>query len=391
MITEAQRLERLQGLGGSDIAAIIPCRESANGFLSPWATEVTVWLEKKGRTAPQNESEAMWWGSEEEALIAKRFTELTGKKTQNYNFTIHDGCLLSNLDRLIIPQSGVAAFKREIRATEILEAKTTGSLWADASVVEILENGYEVLDGEAGVPAYYQTQVNHYLGRVATAEKAYVAVKASIPCKGYSRTEFKVYLIKRDDAIIKAQDEYARAWWEKYIVGDKMPEATCVAEAKALWTFSRPSKSVVAIPEVLTALKKLAAAKADIKEAEKRKDEAQTIIENALTTNDTLLGPDGKTTLATWKSKFTTDWEKLARAKGATDEEIKDHTSLHTETTEVIDWEGLAKAKGATDEEIAAAQVSVKRTFLLKNNATNAEYVDAEIAKAETVPAETTA
>lgn len=51
MITEEQRLARRKGLGGSDIAGIVPCdpeRPTKTGTLSPWATQVQIWDSKVG-------------------------------------------------------------------------------------------------------------------------------------------------------------------------------------------------------------------------------------------------------------------------------------------------------------------------------------------------------
>lgn len=311
MITELQREARRRGLGGSDIAGILN--------LSPWSTPVSVWLEKMGMSLPRSESEAMWWGTYEEDLVARRFTELTGRKTVRHNATIEDGVLLANLDRLVIPKDGgVAAFKGAIRTDAILEAKTTGSEWPEAEAVETLPNGYEVMDGDKGVPAYYQCQCNHYLGRVPTAERIYVAVKMSIPCRGYSRTKFGVYAIRRDDAIIAAQDEYAREWWERHVVGNLAPDATNEDDAKRIWRVSSPKTYITATDEILAAHARLKKATADIEKAEAEASAAKAEIENAMRDSETLLAADGKTVLATWKTSkgrtvTTTDWEGVAK------------------------------------------------------------------------------
>lgn len=355
MITEAQRIERRQGLGGSDIAGILG--------ISPWNSPVDVWLDKKGLAEPKQENEAMWWGSQEEDLVARRFCELTGKRTVNHNFMIHDGCLLANFDRLIIPDGAkVAAYHGEIRTDQLFEAKTASQEWEDAPVVEVLDNGYQVLDGEIGVPQHYLTQLAHYMGRAPSADRIYLAVKAAIPFGRFARTEFKVYVLKRDQELIDAQDAFARNWWAEYIVGDRKPDATNEAEAKKLWRVSKLGTTVVAVPDVLLAWRDYRAAKEMLKDAEKAVGDAETKIKNAMKETEALVGSDGKTVLATWRS-------------------AKDKVST------VTDWEKLARDKGVTAEEIAAATTTVtkpgSRTFLVKSSAAVVEFAQKEIAHIE--------
>lgn len=355
MITEEQRKARMGGIGGSDVAAILG--------ISPWKTPVDIWLEKKGLAdSSAIQSEAIWWGNEEEALVAKRFTELTRLKTVNYNFTISDGCLLANIDRLIIPDGqSIAAHKREIRTNQFLEIKTSGCEWDEAPIVENI-NGCNVLDGDIAVPPHYCAQIFHYFGRMPSAEKAYVAVKAAIPFGRFSRTEFNVYVLRRDQELIDEQDAFARGWWEKYIVGDRRPEATNEDEAKKLWRVSKPGSTTVAVPDVLLAWRDYRAAKEMLKDAEAAVGAAETKIRNAMKEAEALVGSDGKTVLATWKS-------------------AKDRVS------QVTDWERIARDKGVTDDEIKAATTTVtkpgNRSFLVKSSASVVEFAQKEIARIE--------
>lgn len=334
MITEQQRIERRKGLGGSDIAGILG--------ISPWTRPIDVYLEKKhGQGKERGETEAMWWGTEEEALIAKRFTELTGMKMVNYNFTIHDGCLLANIDRLIIPEGRkTASHVREITTNVFAEIKTSGNEWEPAGIVDVLPNGFEILDGDAGVPQWYISQILHYFGRMPTTDTCYVPVKMAIPVRSksgvmFSRTEFRVYRIRRDDELVKAQDEFARSWWAAFIVGDKVPAAESEEDAKRLWQTSRPKTSVAVTAPLLDAYKRLARAKETIEAATAEAEKAEGEIKIAMKDNEQLLGMDGSTVLATWKSASVkrtsrTDWERIARLKGATAEDIAAATVYET-------------------------------------------------------------
>lgn len=338
MITEKQRIARRKGLGGSDIAGIIPCdprNPTKTGTLSPFMTAVQVWDSKVGPDAGDQlaNNEAVWWGSEEEDLVARRFTMLTGKRTVNHNFTITDGCLIANLDRLIIPEGQkIAAHHGEIRTNELFEAKTAGEEWEKSDVVHVTPGGFEILDGASGIPVHYGVQCYHYLGRVPMAERIYVGVKMAIPCGRFARTEFRVYCLERDDEIIREQDEFARAWWERHVVGGVRPEAVCENDLKILWRRESPATSVVVTAGMLDAWKRLRAAKEAVKAAEADEKCAELDLKNAMRDRENIVAPDGKTVLATWKSRAdktveTVDWEKLARAKGATEAEIKAATT----------------------------------------------------------------
>lgn len=360
MITKEQLIERRTGLGGSDIAGILG--------ISPWTRPIDVYLDKKGLAGdePKRETEAMWWGNEEEELVARRFMELTGRKLVNYNRTIHDGCLLANIDRLLVPEGEkIAAHQGEIRTTEFAEIKTSGSEWPEAAVIGKL-GAVEVLDGAAGCPEWYQCQVFHYFGRLKTCRMCYIPVKMQIPTKGkgggfFARTEFRVYRLDRDDEIIREQDAFARAWWAAYIEGDKVPSAETEEDAKRLWRVARPNSVTVALTDTLKAWRRYADAKAATAKAEAEEGAAKAAVEIAMGDTEALVGPDGETVIATWKNNkdkvsTVTDWERLAREKGVTEDEIKAATTTTTSPgARVLRLKG-GKAEDYVDAEIAKAE-----------------------------------
>lgn len=344
MIDEKTREARRKGLGGSDIAGIIPCKGSPTGTLSPWTTEVGVWNSKVNPAEDAaSDTEATWWGSHEEDLVAKRFTELTGKRLVNHRTMIVDGCLLANLDRLVVPDGQkIAAYHGQIRTNEIFEAKTSGSEWERADAVSVLGNGTEIRDGALGIPAHYQTQCFHYMGRVPTAERIFVAVKMSIPCGRFARTDFAVYALERNDAIIRAQDAYARRWWDEHVVHGVKPEPVCEEDCKTLWRRSTPATHVFVSRETLSAYRRMKEAQDAKKAAEASEAAAKAELQKAMGENECILGGDGKTVLATWKSEKPktvrkTDWEKVAAgiAGGYPDgaERLKESVAAFTSET----------------------------------------------------------
>lgn len=294
---EAWLKERRQGLGGSDAAAVLG--------LSPWRTPVQVWLDKTGRAQPQEETEAMRIGTELEDYVARSYERETGRIVRRYNTMLHDGCLLGNLDRLVVPEGAlVAAHQKEIRTDTLLECKTSSREWED------------------GVPVYYQTQVQHYMGLVPCLRFADVAVLF------LGRKHFEIYRVERDQGVIDHIRAYLTDWWNRHVVGDEMPPPSSEADCKLIWARSNPGKSVEATDEIAAKVAEYSAAKAEMDEAKAKADAAKDAILAAMGDAETLTDATGKP-LVTWKSgkdSQKTDWEAVARECGATDEQIAAHT-----------------------------------------------------------------
>lgn len=290
--------ERKLGIGGSDAAAIIG--------LSPWSTPVTIWLDKTGRAAPKEETEAMRIGTELEDFVARRYMQETGRTTQRFNKMLHVDCLLGNFDRLVIREGEkVASHMGEVRTNLLLECKTSTREWED------------------GVPLYYQTQVQHYMGLVDCLEAADVA------CLFLGRKHFEIFRVDRDQAVIDHMQAYLRAWWDRHVVHDEMPKPQNEADCKLLWARSNPGKTIEATGEIVQKLADFSAAKASEKEAKERAASLQSDIEAYMGDGEVLVDAAGKP-LCTWKSakdSTKTDWEALARELGATDEQIAAHTA----------------------------------------------------------------
>ena len=289
--------ERRSGIGGSDVAAILG--------VSPWATPVNVWLEKTGRAGPKEENEAMRIGTELEDFVARRYSQETGREVRRYNKMVHKGCLLGNFDRLVVPEGEkVASHRDEVRTDTLLECKTASREW----------------DGE--VPVYYQTQVQHYMGLEPGLVHADVAVLF------LTRKHFEVFRVERDDEVIAAMQERLAAWWDEYVVGDKMPPPANEADCKLLWARSNPGKKVEASDETAAKVAEYARVKAAEKAAKEAAAALMGDICAAMGDAEVLVGPDGRP-LCTWKSakdSAKTDWEAVAREVGATDAQIAAHT-----------------------------------------------------------------
>jgi len=177
---------RKNGIGGSDAGAICG--------LDLYRSAIDVWHDK---THPDDinhvDSEAMRVGRDLEEYVAKRFTELTGKKVQRKNAIIQSEeypFMLANVDRVVVGENS------------LLECKTTSaygaSNWADGKC-----------------PKSYEIQCNHYMA-VTGADKVYLACLIM-------GVDFVVRIINRDEETIKLLQEIESDFWEHNVKENVMP------------------------------------------------------------------------------------------------------------------------------------------------------------------------
>lgn len=178
--------ERQKGIGGSDVGAIL----GVNKYKTPFQ----IYLEKTQEIKEvQESSEAAYWGTELEDMVAKEFSKRTGKKvrrdtkhfvSKRYPF------MVANIDRRVVGEKA------------ILECKTVNQF------------GAKEWEGEE-IPASYLVQVQHYI-YVTEVEKAYIACLI-----GGQKFIWKE--IKRDDELIKMIINAEKDFWK--LVEEKTPPA----------------------------------------------------------------------------------------------------------------------------------------------------------------------
>lgn len=178
--------ERQKGIGGSDVGAIL----GVNKYKTPFQ----IYLEKTQEIKEvQESSEAAYWGTELEDMVAKEFSKRTGKKvrrdtkhfvSKRYPF------MVANIDRRVVGEKA------------ILECKTVNQF------------GAKEWEGEE-IPASYLVQVQHYI-YVTGAEKAYIACLI-----GGQKFIWKE--IKRDDELIEMIINAEKDFWK--LVEEKTPPA----------------------------------------------------------------------------------------------------------------------------------------------------------------------
>lgn len=176
---------RKKGFGGSDAATV--------AGLNPWRSPINVYLDKTTDQPPQEDNERMRVGRDLEDYVAKRFEEATGARVRRENYLLqhpeHE-FMLANLDRVLI---GENAF---------LECKTTGS--------------YSKSEWEEGIPLHYELQCLHYMA-VCGFDYGYIACLIG-------NEKFIYHKIERDEETINNLIAIEKDFWERYILGDEVPE-----------------------------------------------------------------------------------------------------------------------------------------------------------------------
>lgn len=94
-MTSAERLEWLKnrqtGIGGSDVAAILG--------LSRYKSPLDVYNDKIGEISESEQTQAAYWGTQLEDIVAKEFQKRTGMKVQKVNSQLsRDGWMHANID-----------------------------------------------------------------------------------------------------------------------------------------------------------------------------------------------------------------------------------------------------------------------------------------------------
>ena len=186
---------RKKGIGSSDAAAAIG--------LSPYKSQLALWLEKTGRDqalandGDENGDTPMAWGTILEPIVAAQYARRTGRRVRRVNAVLQHpdpelSWMLANIDREIVGDAEV----------QVLECKTAGlhsaKHWRDQ------------------VPEYVQLQVQHQLA-VTGKQCADVAVLVA-------GQKLDIFRIERDDMLIARLIRLERQFW-RYVETDVPPPA----------------------------------------------------------------------------------------------------------------------------------------------------------------------
>ena len=269
---------RKRSIGGSEAGALVN--------MNPYASPLTLYLDKKNLSKPRETNESMRLGNDLEEYVAQRFCEETGKKVRRDNYMWqHDeyDYITANVDRVIVGENAG------------LECKTMGSF-----------NNYDLENGE--VPAYYWAQCQHYM-MVMGYERMYLAIL--VFQKG-------IYInpIERNQEFIDGLLLTEKYFWENYIEKDQMPAPDgSEASTEAIKTMYPDSikGQTIEMPNVDGLIKEYLYLSERINEIKEKQSEVKNKICSMLGTAEAGEGLEYK---CSWKSSTTkrVDTEKLKKA-----------------------------------------------------------------------------
>lgn len=162
-------------IGGSDAAAVVG--------LNAYASQYSLWAEKTDRVPPFSGNLATEVGTFLEEFVARKFTEVTGKKVRKANQSFLNSdypFAIANIDREVVGEDAG------------LEIKTTDSL-----------NTHKFKNGE--FPPNYYVQCMHYMAVTGKA-RWYLAVLIG-------HKEFRWYTIERDEGEVQALMTAEKIFW----------------------------------------------------------------------------------------------------------------------------------------------------------------------------------
>jgi putative phage-type endonuclease len=264
-------------IGGSDAGAVVG--------LNPYKSAYSLWAEKTGKIPEFEGNTTTRVGSYLEELVAKMFTEETGKSVRRKNRILVNedypfAC--ADVDRLIVGEKA------------LLEIKTTNSPVA----MKKFRNGE--------YPEAWYCQMTHYLA-VTGLEKAYLAVL--IECR-----DFKVFELERDEDEIAALMNAEKEFW-KLVETDTPPTADGMASTSEALTALYPQSNAetVNLFGYENELAQYMSISAQIKALEGQKDEMANKVK-------AFLGEAGKGENEHYRVSWTTSERKTLDTKRLTAE-----------------------------------------------------------------------
>ncbi len=273
---------RKGGIGSSDAAAAVG--------LSPYKSQLELWMEKTGRAsaheAVNSMDSPMYWGTLLEPYVAVAYMQKTDRKVRKVNAVLQHPTfpfMLANIDREVIGSPDV----------QILECKTAGEygsrLWKD------------------GVPEYVQLQVQHQLA-VTGKQAADVAV---LLCG----QELEIHRIDRDEEVIARLIVLETRFWECVETDTPPPADGSESAAKALRQLYPGNGATLYFSEdrsLSGAFAELVALRDELDAKEKRVEALKQTLQQAMGDASQAVFASGKVTYRRSKNGTRLDTQRLA-------------------------------------------------------------------------------
>jgi len=263
---------RRRGLGGSDASAVW----GINPYRSAWQ----LWVEKSGLAAGDDtESEAALWGRTLEGPVAVVAAERNNLKIREWGAMMFQSRLrpwqLANPDRLVVEPGGTVAG---------VEIKTT-SLWLA-----------DQWDGDE-LPAAALLQATHCMAVLGTP--------AWWVCGLIGGQRLACQRIERDPELESLLNDAEQSFWRRVVDGDPptVDGTAATTEALSAWYWPSDPDLVVTLDAAqLGVVRSLTEAKAEVKAAERVRDELANQVRDLLGHAEIAVGSDGLVA-ATWKQQ----------------------------------------------------------------------------------------
>ena len=291
-IDRAEWLEmRKVGIGGSDAAKIIG--------ISPYGGPLSVFMDKKGIVSHDSDSEAAYWGTTLEEVVAQEFTKRTEIKVRKQNKMFQHPeypWMIANVDRVIVGEN------------KGLECKTA-SAYLD-----------KLWDGDE-LPDIYYAQIQHYI-EVMGWDSCWVAALI-----GGQKFVYKE--VRRDDAFIDVLVQAEKAFWINHMEADEAPDISSNDSASQLYPGQKDAALLDPAENDLRIAKELCKVNQRYKEVKAEKDRLENELKGSIKDHEGISG------IATWKQgkdKTKVDYAGLIRYLDIDEDTLSQFTTTETGT-----------------------------------------------------------
>jgi putative phage-type endonuclease len=233
MLTDQQKKIRMQGIGASECSTLFNLNE--------YSTPYQLWLLKTGMSQPEPENDDMWWGTELEPIVRRRYEKETGKTVQydpDTKFCELSPHMLCHLDGLI---------PDEKKLLEIKTARYNPTHWGQAGTSEI--------------PPQYTIQCQHQLACMPEYESVDLCVFF------WQTKSIVIYNIKRNEEIISKIIDGVNRFWRDHVIPKIAPDLYTIEDVKLAYPLDDQT-FVDASPVELFAHEKLSEIRKKIKKLE---------------------------------------------------------------------------------------------------------------------------
>lgn len=271
---------RRTGIGGSDAAAILG--------LSPWRSQMDVWLDKRGLAEERDDPDGdflMELGKLMEPVITDLYERETKRKT-------YPGTLVRSLEIPILLGTPDRLCQDEQRGVEL---KT--------------ENQFTDLFGTPGtdeIPDHYLVQVAHYMA-ITEVPVWDVAVL-------HGGTRFEIYTVHRDLELEERMIERLLVWWQEHIVRGIPPDVDSSDAWRVFLHKKHPREMfpmVALAPEHNAVMERLGQVRQAEHVLESVRGELENKLKSVIGDHEGVYSPHGKVTWKRTKESRHVDWEGL--------------------------------------------------------------------------------